>query len=54
MSKVYRIKDVAEILNLKVRTVREWIKTGKMKARKLNGCPMWFIDEEEVNRILGR
>jgi excisionase family DNA binding protein len=40
------IKEAAEILGLKVRTIREWITTGRIYAVKV-GC-RWMIPEEEI------
>ena len=40
------IREVAEILGLKVRTIREWIKTGKIEAGKIGN--RWFIPYEAI------
>lgn len=50
---MYKLREASKLLGIKVRTLREWIKNGKIKARKLQGCPMWFIEQAEINRILG-
>lgn len=47
----YNIKQAAQILGITVRTVREWLQKGKIKAKKYEGCPMWFIPESEIERI---
>lgn len=51
----YNIKETAEILGIKVRTVREWIKTGKIRAEKndYRHSNQWFISEDEIMRIKG-
>ena len=41
------IKETAQALGLKVRTIREWIKTGRIHAEKI-GC-RWIIPDEEIN-----
>ena len=46
---MYRIKDVAKILNFTERAVREWVRTGKIKAVKIMG--EWRIPTEEVERL---
>lgn len=46
------IKDTAFCLNMKVRTIREWIRKGKIKAEKLNGSRMWNIPQSEIYRII--
>ena len=40
------IKETAEILGLKVRTIREWIKKGKIKAGKIGN--KWFIPYDVI------
>ena len=46
---MYRIKEVAKILNFTDRAVREWVRTGKIKAVKIMG--EWRIPAEEVERL---
>lgn len=46
---MYTIEQVAEILNFKIRTIRQWIYDGKMNAVKVNH--EWRIPKEEVERI---
>lgn len=46
---MYTIEEVAEILNFKIRTIRQWIYDGKMNAVKVNH--EWRIPENEVERI---
>lgn len=53
MQKRYNIKQASELLGIKVRTVREWIKQGKLKAEKYNCSNRWFITEDEINRLGG-
>lgn len=50
---LYKLKDASKMLGLQVRTLREWIKLGKIKAIKLEGCPMWFISSEEIKKKRG-
>ena len=51
----YSIKETAEVLGIKVRTVREWIKKGKIKAAKndYRHSNQWFISEDEIKRVRG-
>lgn len=51
MEKMYSIVKASEILGIKVRTVREWIRTGKLKAQKYEISNRWFISEDEIRRI---
>lgn len=47
----YNLKETAEILGIAVRTVREWVKKGKIKAKKYKQCSMWFVSKEEIERL---
>ena len=44
----YTIIEAAPMLGIKVRTVREWIRMGKIQARK-GAKGKWYISEEEIN-----
>lgn len=39
------IRQASKILGLKVRTIRAWIKSGKLKAEKRKDN-MWYITED--------
>lgn len=43
------VRQVAEELGVKVRTIREWIVSGKMTAIKDGKC--WLIHPSEVERM---
>lgn len=55
MEKNYNLKDVARILGITVRTARQWVHNGTIKAKKytvagVNGrC--WYVSESELERI---
>lgn len=51
MEKGYNILEVAELLGIKARTVRDWIKRGKIHAQKLSGSRRWVILESEIRRL---
>lgn len=53
LEKNYSIKQASALLGVKVRTVREWIKVGKIKARKYEVSNRWFIPESEIVRLTG-
>lgn len=44
------IRQVAKLLGIKVRTIREWIKKNKIKAVKIGNDRTWYIPKEEVYR----
>lgn len=51
IEKNYNITQASQILGVKVRTVRDWIKQGKLKAIKYPTSNRWFIAESEIKRI---
>lgn len=53
MEKGYNLTAVAEMLGIKVRTVRQWIKDGKIRATKISGTNRWVVLESEVKRLQG-
>jgi excisionase family DNA binding protein len=53
----YSTEEVAEILrkaglNFTERTIRNWIKAGRIKAIR-PGLRQWFVSAEEVKKLLG-
>lgn len=53
VEKRYNIRQAADLLGIKVRTVREWIKLGKLKAEKYECSNRWFVSEDEISRLRG-
>ena len=51
MEKNYSLRQVADILGIKVRTVREWVRTGYLKAKKYDGKRFWVVSQSEIDRI---
>lgn len=51
MERNYDIRQAANVLGLKTRTVREWIRQGKIKGFKYGLSNRWFIAESELQRI---
>ena len=52
IEKGYNLLQVAELIGLKVRTVRLCAQTGKIKATKIPGTSRWIVSESEVKRLL--
>ena len=48
--RLYRTREVAELLNLSVSGVKKWIKEGKIRAIRVGR--FWMIPESEVRRLL--
>lgn len=51
MEKMYNLKQSAELLGVTVRTLREWIKSGRLEAKKHKSGRNWIIAETEIKRI---
>lgn len=47
----YTVEEAAQILKLKVRTVREMIHDGRIEAFKYPSGKMWIIPETEIKRL---
>ena len=52
MERHYSTREVCEILGIANRTLRRWIKEGKIRAINING--RWRIPESEVKSLLGQ
>ncbi|RLE86873.1 MAG: IS607 family transposase [Thermoprotei archaeon] len=51
MERLYRVSEVARMFNVSTVAVRKWIKSGKLKARRIG--KLWMIPESELKRFLG-
>ena len=54
MSRMLTVRKVAKMLGVTTYTVRNWAKTGKIRAIKIPNCStksQWFIPEKEIFRI---
>lgn len=51
MPALYSLQEVAAMFSMSHRTLRDWIRKGKLKAFKLNGNGPWRVPREEVIRI---
>ncbi|MCE4608698.1 MAG: IS607 family transposase [Caldisphaeraceae archaeon] len=51
MERHYNTREVCEILGIANRTLRRWIKEGKVRAVNVDG--RWRIPESEIKRLLG-
>lgn len=49
----YSTIEAARALGVKVRTIREWLHNGKLKANKIEGTDRWVIMESEIRRLQG-
>lgn len=53
VEKSYNLQEVANLLCIKVRTARQWVHDGKLKAHKTPGTKRWIVMESEVRRLQG-
>ena len=48
--KIYSLPEVADILKVSIVTLRDWIKKGKLKAKKIGKA--YKVTNEELKRII--
>ena len=53
MEEGYNLIETANLLGIKVRTAREWVHNGKMRANKIEGSRRWIVMESEIKRLQG-
>lgn len=53
MEKMYSLRQAANILGVKIRTLRGWVVQGKVNATKYPNSNRWYIAEDEIRRIKG-
>lgn len=51
MEKGYNLREVANLLGMKVRTIRQWVHDGKLSAKKIPGSRRWIVMESEIRRL---
>lgn len=51
MEKYYDLNETADILGVKVRTLRMWLKDGFLIARKYEGKRKWYVSQREIERL---
>ncbi|HIQ13890.1 MAG TPA: IS607 family transposase [Thermoprotei archaeon] len=51
MERLYRVSEVARMLNVSTVAVRKWIRLGKLRAKRIG--KLWMIPESELKRFLG-
>lgn len=49
MSKMLTLREVSEILNLHINTIRNYVKRGKLRAVKFGR--VWRVEEKDVMRV---
>lgn len=54
IEKGYSLIQTAELLGIKVRTARMWLRQGKLKANKIAGSNRWIVFESEIKRLQNR
>lgn len=51
MQKFYSLVETADLLSVKVRTLREWLKNGSLKGHKYEGKNKWYVSQAEIERL---
>lgn len=51
MEKYFDLLETSKILGIKARTVRDWIRSGFIVAKKYDGKTKWYVSESEIERI---
>ena len=51
MERLYRVSEVARMLNVSTVAVRKWIRLGKLRAKRIG--KLWMIPESELKRFFG-
>lgn len=51
MEKYYTCDEVAERYKVKVRTVWDWIRSGKLQAAKMAGAKLYRITEDDLKQF---
>lgn len=49
---MYSVREISDILNVKVRTVRSWITDGKLRARKDKKTRKWKIAKRSLEKFI--
>jgi excisionase family DNA binding protein len=49
---LYTVDDIAKMLNVHPETVRNWIKTGQLRAIKLGGAAGYRISQSAYEQFL--
>lgn len=47
----YSLREASSMIGIKVRTAREWIRNGKLAAKKDPFNKRWFVEQGEIDRI---
>lgn len=48
----YTLNEVAEMLEMKLQTVRAWVNSGKIMAKKHKQHGIFYVTQTELDRLL--
>lgn len=54
MEKMLNLRQTADILGVQLRTVREWVRSGRLVGVKMAGSNRWSVPEGEIIRVQKR
>lgn len=49
-TKLYDLKEVCEMFDANIQTVRQWIKSGKLPAKKIGRA--YYCSEEDLKKFI--
>ena len=52
--KLYSLRQACDKLGITVRTLRQWVHDGKIKAFKYPDGRRWFITQETIDEFIAR
>lgn len=50
-NKYYPLREAAEMLNIQIRTARQWVHDGRLKAVHYPGSRRWYVTGREILRM---
>lgn len=51
MEKMLNLRQTADILGVQLRTVREWVRNGRLVGVKMAGSNRWSVPESEIVKV---
>lgn len=51
MEKMLNLRQAADVLGIQLRTVREWVRSGRLVGVKMAGSNRWSVPESEIVRV---
>lgn len=52
MNGTYNVKEAAELLHVRIETVRKYLRDGQIKGFKVKGSKKWLIPTAEIKKLM--